>query len=357
MPPLIRINDTDQGDVSIMSESRTWSTKGGPVLCVGKRTSYRVKYLPSQANPFGTVSNRWAFSKSPKGLGTNASTLPKVIRLMVDAPDGRIFLSPDLPQADARIVAWDAQCIPMIQALSDPKRHIHLENCKRLFGREIIKDTEEYTQGKAMLHAANYRMAPKRLAVELGLPVARAKLLLARYFQLYPEIPLWHNTIKERIRTLGFLETPQPFNRRRLFYAAWAELLNTGEISTESWNSACSWIPQSAVADIVNWGLRRLKEKLGDLVWCHKHDHDSYLISVPWEALGQVIPLALELLRVTLTLHNRPLLMEPDMSIGYNYGLMVAWHGEEKLPKAQWWEQVKGRMDEEKIRKDLYGFI
>ena len=73
--------------------------------------------------------------------------------------------------------------------------------------------------------------------------------------------------------------------------------------------------------------------------------------------MGKVIPLALKLLRITLTLHNRPLLMEPDMSIGYNYGLMVAWKGEETLPKAQWWEQVKGRMDEEKIRKELYGFV
>ena len=208
-----------------------------------------------------------------------------------------------------------------------------------------------------MLHAANYRMAPKRLAVELGLKVSQAKSLLTRYFQLYPEIPLWHNTIKERIRTLGFLETPAPFNRRRLFYTAWAELLNTGAISTESWNSACSWIPQSAVADIVNWGLLRLKKQLGDTLWVHKHDHDSYLVSVPWNQAAEIIPQALATLRITMLIHNRPLLMEPEISVGYNYGLMVGWQGWATLPKEMWWEMVKERMDEEKIRKELYGFV
>ena len=323
------------------------------------------KFLPFSAHPEATVSNRWAFSKSPKGRGTNASTLPKVIRCMIEAPPGRMFVSPDLPQAEARIVAWDAQCLSMIKALSDPMRHIHIENCNRLFNHSLVAGTaetkeyqkgDEYRQGKAMLHAANYRMSAKRLAVELGMELGPAKRLLERYFHLYPEIPLWHETIKNRIREKGFLETPSPFKRKRLFYTAMAELLNTGSISTEVWNSACSWIPQSAVADIINWGLRRLKDEFGDTVWVHKHDHDSYLVSVREEDQHQIIPRALDILQITLSLHDRSLRMVPEMSVGCNYGLMVDWIGE-PLSRDQWWEQVKCRMDEEKLRKDLYGYI
>ena len=275
---------------------------------------------------------------------------------MIEAPPGRIFISPDLPQADARIVAWDSQCHSMIQALSDSTRHIHLENCERLFGRKVTKDEPEYVQGKAMLHAANYRMAPKRLAVELGLDIRSAKRLLEKYFSLYPEIPQWHNTILSRVREKGYLETPPPFSRKRLFYTAMAELLNTGKISTETWNSACSWIPQSAVADIINWGLRRLKNEYGETVWLHKHDHDSYLVSIPVLLQREIIPRALGQLQIPLTLHGRVLTMVPEMSVGFNYGLMVPWTNV-PLNRGEWWNQVHSKMDETKLRKELYGYI
>lgn len=285
---------------------------------------------------------------------------------MIRAPEGRLFISPDLPQADARIVAWDAECLSMIKVFQDPTRHIHLENCERLFSKPITtwskeqikeyKEGEEYKHGKAMLHAANYRMAAKRLAVELRVEIAVAKKLLAKYFSLYPEIQTWHNCILQRIRTGGFLETPAPFRRRRLFYTAMAEYLNTGEVSNESWNSACSWIPQSAVADVVNWGMRRLKDKYGDRVWLHKHDHDSYLASIEEQDQEEIIPDAIEMLKVEMILHHRPLVMTPDMSLGWNYGLLVGWKGS-RLDKEDWWNQVKDKLSEERLRKEVYGYV
>lgn len=285
---------------------------------------------------------------------------------MIDAPPGRIFISPDLPQADARIVAWDAQCISMIKALSDPTRHLHIENCNRLFGHKLIPGTpeteeyqngDEYRQGKAMLHAANYRMSAKRLAIELGLDLRSAKQLLERYFHLYPEIPLWHNTIKSRLTEKGFLETPPPFNRRRLFYTAYAELLNTGKISNESWNSACSWIPQSAVADIINWGLRRLKNEFGDAVWVLKHDHDSYLVAIPPARLGSIAATAINMLKIPLVLHDRQLVMVPEMKYGLNYGMLIDWKGEE-VPDYGALEVKKTQaLDTNKLCSELYGYI
>ena len=284
---------------------------------------------------------------------------------MIQAPEGRIFISPDLPQADARIVAWDAQCLSMIQVLEDPTRHIHLENCNRLFNKKLRKGIpeaneyqlgDEYKQGKAMLHAANYRMSPRRLAVELGIDVGQAKSLMDSYFRLYPEIPQWQESILGRIKQKGFLTTPPPFNRTRLFYTAMAERINTGKVSTEAWNSACSWIPQSAVADIINWGLRRLKDEYHDVVWCHKHDHDSYLCSIPEDRQLEIIPRAIEMLQIPLRIHSRTLTMVPEMAIGYNYGLLIPWQ-QHKLERDTWWDRVKGRMDEGRLRKELYGYV
>ena len=326
------------------------------------------------ANPAGTETNRWSFNKSPRDRGCNPQTLPKVMRLMCKAPEGRVFIAPDLPQADARIVAWDAKCERLIELFLDPSRHFHLENCIRMgavagspfagITREIAyaagwKDSDpRYTTGKAMGHAANYRMAAKRLAMELGIELREARTVLDIYLhQLYPEIERWHYTLKERLRKNGFLETPFPFQRRRTFYGAWGELMLRGKLANTTWNEACAHIPQSAVADIVNTGMEGLWKNAEDVRF-HKHDHDSYLASVPVDRLGEHCELAMDKLRVELRLHDRPLVMLPDMQVGTNYGAMVEWKGESRV------DQLEGRMskaiakklDEGDIRKQLYGY-
>lgn len=328
-------------------------------------------YIPYSANPAGTETNRWSFSKSPRGRGLNVQTLPKVMRLLCDAPQGRVFICPDLPQADARIVAWDAQCERLIKLFLDPSIHFHLENCLRLaqapgspfagLTREIVygatfkSEDPRYVTGKAMGHAANYRMAAKRLAMELGIAPKDAQRLLDIYLhQLYPEIERWQLGLKDRIKRGGSLVSPAPFKRQRVFYQAWGELMLQGKISTTSWNEACAWIPQSAVADIVNVGMEKLWLSEPEVRF-HKHDHDSYLASCPSSMVGRICTTALDALRVTLTLHDRPLTMVPEMQVGTNYGQLVEWKGEETLRDLQ--PRLDAKMlDWEKVRKDLYGY-
>lgn len=329
-------------------------------------------YIPYSANPAGTETNRWSFSKSPRERGLNAQTLPKVMRLLADAPANRVFICPDLPQADARIVAWDARCERLIKLFEDPSVHFHLENCLRLAGapgspfagitREIAyapsfrAEDPRYVTGKALGHAANYRMAAKRLAMELGIAKGEAQKLLDIYLrQLYPEIERWHGEIKDRIKRRGGLDTPKPFQRHRVFYQAWGELMLQGKISVTSWNEACAFIPQSVVADIVNVGMEKLWMEEPDVRF-HKHDHDSYLASVPKDHLSNCVWRALSTLSVTLSIHDRPLVMVPEMQVGLNYGQMVEWKGEETLEDLRPRLEKKMVIDREKVRKDLYGY-
>lgn len=324
------------------------------------------------ANPAGTETNRWSFSKSPRGRGCNPQTLPKVMRLMCKSPTGRIFIAPDLPQADARIVAWDAQCERLIDLFNNPKVHFHLENCIRMgevagspfagITREVAyaagwKDNDpRYTTGKAMGHAANYRMAAKRLAMELGIELGEAKLVLDIYLhQMYPEIERWHYSIKERIRKHGYLESPWPFNRRRTFYGAWGELILRGKIAQTTWNEACAHIPQSAVADIVNTGMERLWNAEKD-VHFHKHDHDSFLASIPCDQLGRMAARSIEFLKVELRIHDRPLVMTPDMQYGRNYGALIPWKGEAQPDEEALAKYAAKKLDEGDIRHALYGY-
>ena len=330
------------------------------------------------ANPAGTETNRWSFSKSPRERGFNPQTTPKVMRLMVEAPMGSVFICPDLPQADARIVAWDAQCERLIALFTDPSVQFHLENCIRLAGapgspfagltREIVYGSndagqpwkeyaiDQYTTGKAMGHAANYRMQAKRLAMELGIAVADARKLLDIYLhQLYPEIARWQYSIKERVAKVGYLETPWPMLRRRTCYGAWAELMMRGKIADTTWNELCAHIPQSVVADIVNIGMEGLWNDL-DYVRFHKHDHDSYLASTPTRCLGDTCDSALRHLRVELRLHDRPLTMVPEMQYGRNYGAMVEWKGEAEPDVARLEAAERKSLKETHVRKAMYGY-
>jgi DNA polymerase I-like protein with 3'-5' exonuclease and polymerase domains len=326
------------------------------------------------ANPAGTETNRWSFNKSPRDRGCNAQTLPKVMRLMCVAPHGNVFISPDLPQADARIVAWDARCSALIELFENPATHFHLENCIRMgqvpgspfigITREVAygagwKDNDpRYITGKAMGHAANYRMAPKRLAMELGISIRDARTILDIYLhQMYPEIERWHFALRDRIKKFGYLETPFPFHRRRVFYGAWGELMLRGKLANTTWNEACAHIPQSAVADIVNTGMEKLWNE-DPSVRFHLHGHDSFLASIPGDSIGTVASRAIEFLKVELRIHDRPLTMTPEMSVGRVYGAMVEWKGEQTLeqllPRLEAMERKK--LDESDIRKQLYGY-
>jgi DNA polymerase I-like protein with 3'-5' exonuclease and polymerase domains len=329
------------------------------------------------ANPAGTETNRWSFSKSPRDRGFNVQTAPKVIRLAIEAPAGRVFIAPDLPQADARIVAWDAECEKLIQLFLNPKVHFHLENCIRMgavpgspfagITREIAYGVDEngnawkdkdprYTTGKAMGHAANYRMAARRLAMELGISPKDAQTILDIYLhQLYPQIERWQSGLKERVKKCGYLETPFPFLRRRTFYGAWGEQVNRFKIENTTWNEMCAHIPQSAVADIINTGMEKLWKEYPHVRF-HKHDHDSFLASVPTARLGECAQLALDALRVELVLHSRPLTMTPEMQYGTNYGALVEWKGEAEPDFAKLKATEAKKLDPAKLRKDLYGY-
>jgi hypothetical protein len=154
---------------------------------------------------------------------------------------------------------------------------------------------------------------------------------------------------------VGYLETPWPMLRRRTCYGAWAELMLRGKISDPTWNELLAHIPQSVVADIVNVGLERVWQEI-PYARVHLHNHDSYLVSVPRDKLGEACEQALGFMRVELRLHDRPLKMEPEMTVGTNYGVMVPWKGEQVFDEEQYKSAYAKGIDPEKARKSLYGY-
>jgi DNA polymerase I-like protein with 3'-5' exonuclease and polymerase domains len=277
-------------------------------------------FVRSSVNTCGTKTWRFSMSENPHGTGWNLQTAPKPLRIPYDAPEGRIFLQPDQKQAEARVVAWMAQCKKQIDLFNDPSRSIHLEFGKTIFG-EIKKDTPQYTAAKSGVHGGNFRMMADRLATTTGVDIPTCELALNGYHKLYPEIRFkYHNYVKDYVLKNGYLENP--FGLKRYFFHALAGAKLTGKLSNDDWNDICSWIPQSTIPFITNLTYLRLCDML-PYVWLHQQGHDAVLISVPIgkekETSDSILSIGKE---IKFLIRGRELCIPWEVTMGYNWGFM-----------------------------------
>lgn len=300
----------------------------------------------SMVNVAGTKTWRFSMSASPHGTGWNLQTAPKQLRCY-KAPEGRIFLQPDQKQAEARVVAYLAQCKRQIELFNDPKWSIHMDLGRDVFKRELSKDSPEYTAAKSGVHGGNFRMMAERLAKTTGVAVEICELALEGYHRKYPEIRYnFHEGVKREIMEKGYLENP--FGLRRYFFRALAGLILTGQFSNDDWNDACSWIPQSTVPFITNLTLINTCSIL-DYCWIHQQGHDAFLISVPEGCEEEAANVILaEGSKIKCHIHGRELVIPWEMTMGYTWGNMYEHYG--RLPRSEWEKRV---MDDYKAGKTL----
>jgi DNA polymerase-1 len=295
-------------------------------------------YLPFGVNVAGTESGRWSMKKSVRDRGFNAQTCPKIMRWAYCPPPGRIYLQPDLSQAEARVVAWLSECQPLIDIFLDPRRNIHSEIAALVFGHEVEKDSLEYTLAKSMVHASNYRMGAGRFAAETGLSYAKAAKLLEAFHARFPEIRKWHDSIRKRVVETGRLVTPT--GRNRTFYDALGAIVARGKMNDNLWREAISYIPQATVADLTNQGMQAAWRELGNGALFHNQSHDSFLLSVRPDQVGKAARIIQRSLHLPLTIHGRELIIPSDLAIGYNWYMLKQYEGEESYHYGDWkrWE-------------------
>jgi len=200
-----------------------------------------------------------------------------------------------------------------------------MENALAIFGHEVVKDSKNYVIAKQCLHAANYKMGPDRFAIEAGISKARAQEILGTYYARYPELQAWHARTREAILQVGKLITP--LGRERIFYHARAEVLLTGSLSGESWRNAIAYIPQATVPDVLNQGMLRTWAEL-DYLWLHHQGHDSCLVSVPYDRLGECCERLVANLAIPIPMGFATLVIPTEIAWGRYWHPMVKWQGE-----------------------------
>jgi DNA polymerase I-like protein with 3'-5' exonuclease and polymerase domains len=309
-------------------------------------------YLGCSWNVAGTETGRWSSGKSPRRRGLNLQTVPKILRNAYKAPPGRVFIQPDLSQAEARVVAYLARCQGLIELFDDPTRSVHMENALAIFGKAVKKDSKEYVLAKQCLHASNYKMGPDRFSIEAGISKARAKQILDAYYTAYPEIPAWHTRTKEAILQVGKLVTP--LGRERIFYNARAELFLTGQMSGESWRNAIAYVPQATVPDVLNKGMLRTWDE-NPWIWLHHQGHDSCLVSVPIDRLGAGCAALGRNLVIDIPIAGHILRIPVEIAWGFNWYPMMTWDGQQSGDELAYKRYADTVMQTENITDELIG--
>lgn len=287
-------------------------------------------------------TGRWESKSSPKWRGSKVTHIPKVMRLMFQPPDGRIFVQRDLSQAEARYVGAESRCLFLNRTFeafdngTGPK--IHKVVGKAIYGVEPKQDTMEYDTAKSVVHAYNYMTSAHRLAIEANISDEFAKRTYDAYAREVLQIPIWWNRIKDEATRLGYLTTPT--GRKRQCFSACAMVANTGALADEIWRDLVSWKPQSTIPDILNEGLFRTWSEL-PWVRVHQQGHDSHLDSIEPLRLEEYFEKTEEFHRVPVRIDGEVELIIPsEMAWGYLWGALKPYQKGDKGTYDEWMAYV-----------------
>jgi uracil-DNA glycosylase family 4 len=211
-------------------------------------------------NIAGTETFRFASSEDAFGFGTNLQNvssgdersaefpLPNLRKLFI--PDEGCEIGDfDAAQADARVVAWEANDEPLMELFNDPSRDLHNENTATIFGHCKGKDDPNRQAAKTGVHLTNYGGTPPVLATALGITRHEAERFQRRWFDAHPAIAEWHRRTLAQITSRRYVENA--FGYRRFYFDRIEGILK----------EALAWIPQSTVAIAVNLGIMQVIDR------------------------------------------------------------------------------------------------
>lgn len=259
----------------------------------------------------GTETYRFASKVDPFGYGGNGQNIttgeradpgfpiPNIRKLFI--PDsGCIFWDFDLPQADARVVAWEAEEKSLIDLFKDPSRHLHMENAEILYGKRPEKNSQQYYFAKQAVHLSHYGGTAGVLARTLGITTHEADKFQKRYFQVRTQIPKWHTRIAMQLATRKYVENK--YGYRRFYFDRPEGLLK----------EALAWIPQSTVAIATNLGILAVAEDeylTREGVEFLLQVHDSSLFQAPTYKANILLPKVMRKLKITVP-YSEPLIFQ-----------------------------------------------
>lgn len=209
--------------------------------------------------------------------------LPNIRKLFLPDPD-HIIIDCDLAQADAQVVAWEADDNELKSIFRDPSADLHNENSRTIFGDASPAHRQ---LAKGGVHATNYGASARTLAIALGISVKEAERFQRIWFQAHPGIKEWHRRIEDQLSRER--RVCNKFGNCRFYFDRIEALLP----------QALAWIPQSTVALVINRGLVNVAETLPEIKVLMQV-HDSLVMQVHKSNYPTILPILKAALEITV---------------------------------------------------------
>lgn len=290
--------------------------------------------IRSSFNIAGTNTGRLASSMSDFGTGTNLQNVDRELRSVFMSDPGMKFCNIDLEQGDSRnlgALCWDKfyeshgekfagayldacesgdlhttvsrMARPSLSWTDDPKKNREIAD-KKYYRNDSYRDLD-----KKLGHGSNYLGQPRTMAKHSRVPVHEVEIFQHNYFTAFPCIPAYHDYVRSELRDTASLTTL--LGRRRYFFGRPQDDATIRE--------AVAYGPQSMTADEINAGM--LNVWRGNRVQLLVQVHDSILFQFPEEMEDEIIPWAIDMLRITIPLcGGREFYVPAEAKIGWNWG-------------------------------------
>ena len=213
----------------------------------------------SRENAFGSGMNlqNIPMSEKQKIKAEDYIKLPNIRKLFLPDP-GYVFFDMDLDRADLQVVVWEADDTNLKKVLR-LGLDIHCVNACDIFKikgipyEELSESHPNYKnhrgkigeakrgKAKAGVHATDYGVGDRKLAMALGITVFEASEFRKNWFAAHPGILRWHKRVEQEGTRRGYIE-----NRFG------ARLYTLGRFDLPV---ALGWGPQSTVAGVINRAL------------------------------------------------------------------------------------------------------
>ncbi len=287
---------------------KLYSTYVEPLLKIAKeRSDHRIHTSFVQT---GTATGRLS-SKDPNLQNIPVrSELGANIRRAFVVPKGKKLVGIDYSQIELRLLAHFSQDPALVDAFKHDK-DIHLQTAIVLFGEEEAK--EKRNIAKTVNFGLLYGMGQKKLSETLGITTKEAKSIIERYFESFPTVKNYFNSIVELSKEQGYVETL--LRRRRYFDYENARPVVKAAYERESVNT----VFQGSASDLIKLSMN----KIANIIKEQKLDatmllqiHDELIFEVAEEKAKEYSELFRDTMENIMTL-NVPL--RASLNIGENW--------------------------------------
>lgn len=289
-----------------------------------KLKSTYIDTLPQQVDSNNRLHTTFTQTVTQTGrlssLDPNLQNIPvrteegKAIRAAFIAEEGNTLVQADYSQFELRLAAALAGDTAMLDSFNSGV-DIHTQTAAELYGVELDQVTKQQRyNAKTVNFGVMYGMSPHGLSVTTGMSREDAKAFIDRYFKIRSRLLEYLESLKEKARTEGYVETW--FGRRRPMPDIHS---SNFAVRSAAERAAINMPIQGTEADLMKMAMIKIDKQLEADCWQILQIHDSILVECP-EAKADTVAHMLKRIMEDAPPIDLPVTFDVETSTGKHWG-------------------------------------